>query len=85
MPLILQSTQLADKRAKFDHDARAYHAPNVRIEDARRHEAQLERAISSLHRVAGIASTIGAHNHGGIGGQGIGQVCPCPHRPIDRP
>ena len=67
-----QHVELVDQRDRVDHDAVADDRRDVRVQHARRRQAQLEDLVAADHRVAGVVAALVAHDHRDLLGQEVG-------------
>ncbi len=69
-----EHVELADECRRVDHDAVPDHRRDVRIEDARRHEVQLQDLVALDHGVARVVAALVAHDHRNLLGQEVGRL-----------
>ncbi len=73
-PARAEHVELVDERDRIDHHAVADDRGDVRIQDARWRQPQLEDLVAVDHRVAGVVAALVAHDHRDLLGQEIGRL-----------
>ena len=71
-PALAQPGHLLEQRPRVDHDARADHRGDVRMQHATRHEVELEHLFADDDGVAGVVAALVADDHRYAVGQQIG-------------
>ncbi len=69
-----QGVELVDQRDRVDDDAIADDRGDVRIQDARRRQPELEDLIAADDRVAGVVTALVANDHRRLLGQEVGRL-----------
>ena len=69
-----EHVQLVDQRDGVDHDAVADDRRDVRVEDARRRQSELEDLVAADHGVARVVAALVAHDHRDLLRQEIGRL-----------
>ena len=69
-----QGVELLDQRDGVDHDAIADDRGDVRVQDTRRRQPELEDLIAADDRVTGVVATLVANDHRRLLGQEIGRL-----------
>ena len=69
-----EHVELGDQREGVHDDAVADHRGHVRVEHARRRQAELEHLVAANHGMAGVVAALVAHDHRGPLGQEVGRL-----------
>ena len=69
-----EHVELVDQGDRVDHDAVADDRGDVRVEHARRRQAELEDLVAADDRVAGVVAALVAHDHRDLLGEEVGRL-----------
>ena len=73
-PAFREGVELVDQRHRVDHDPVADHRRDVRVEHARRRQAELEHLVAPDDGMTGVVAALVAHDHRDLLGQEVGRL-----------